>query len=71
MSKQLIIQSTDTKDTPVDIEEKLEKAMTAIQAQREQKEFGDLFLRDQKKTADGIVQAVFANMVDEIAKVLS
>lgn len=71
MSKQIIIQSTDTRDTAVDIEEKLEKAMTAIQAQREQKEFSDLFLRDQKKTADGIVHAVFTNMIDEIAKVLS
>ena len=71
MPKQLVIQSTDAKDTPVDIEEKLEKAVSAIRMQREQKEFSDLFLRDQKKAADAVVHAVFSNMVEEIAKVLS
>lgn len=71
MPKQLVIQSTDARDTPVDIEEKLEKAVSAIRMQREQKEFSDLFLRDQKKAADEVVHAVFSNMVEEIAKVLS
>lgn len=71
MPKQLVIQSTDARDTPVDIEEKLEKAVSAIRMQREQKEFSDLFLRDQKKAADKVVHAVFSNMVEEIAKVLS
>lgn len=71
MAKQFVIQSTDAKDTPVDIEEKLEKAVSAIQAQREQKEFSDLFLREQKKAADEVVHSVFNNMIEEIIKVLS
>lgn len=71
MPKQLVIQSTDARDTPVDIEEKLEKAVSAIRMQREQKQFTDLFLIGQKKAADEVVHAVFNNMIDEIAKVLS
>lgn len=71
MSQQIIIKSTNPSDTSVDIEEKLEKAMTAIQAQRENKQFSDLFLRDKKKEADEVVSAVFASMIEEIADTLS
>jgi len=71
VSQQIVIKSTDPSDTSVDIEEKLEKAMTAIQAQRENKQFSDLFLRDKKKEADEVVSAVFASMIEEINDTLS
>lgn len=68
--KQLVIESTDKNDTITDIEEKLEKAMSAIIAQREGKQFTDNFLRYTKEKADVIVNKLFSNMVKEISEVL-
>ena len=69
--KQLIIESTDKNDTITDIEEKLEKALSAIKLQRENKQFSDVFLKAQKDKADNIVSKVFDNMITEISNVLN
>lgn len=68
--KQLIIESTDKNDTITDIEEKLEKALSSIKLQRENKQFSDVFLKAQKDRADNIVSKVFDNMVTEISDIL-
>ena len=68
--KQLIIESTDKNDTITDIEEKLEKALSSIKLQRENKQFSDVFLKAQKDRADNIVSKVFDNMVTEISNML-
>lgn len=67
----IIIQSTNTKDTPVDIEEKLEKAVDSIKLQRENKTLPDPYLKRQKDIADGVVDKVFDSMVEEISKALT
>lgn len=67
----IIIQSTNSKDTPVDIEEKLEKAVASIKLQRENKTFSDPYLKQQKDTADKIVDKVFESMIEEISKALT
>ena len=68
--KKLVIESTDKNDTITDIEEKLEKALSSIKLQRENKQFSDVFLKAQKDRADNIVSKVFDNMVTEISNVL-
>ena len=70
MSK-IIIESTNKNDTQADIEDKLEKALTSIQAQRENKQFSDVYLRDTKEKADKVVRQVFQSMTDEIISVLN
>lgn len=69
MSK-LIIESTNKNDSVTDIEEKLEKAYTSIQMQRENKQFSDVFMKAQKDKADKVVTAVFNSMIAEISEVL-
>ena len=69
MSK-ITIESTNSKDSIVDIEEKLEKAVEMLRLQRERKEFSDVFLKAEKDQADKIVSAVFNSMIDEIEKIL-
>ena len=68
--KKLVIESTDKNDTITDIEEKLEKALSSIKLQRENKQFSDVFLKVQKDRADNIVSKVFDNMVTEISNIL-
>lgn len=69
MSK-IVITSSDKSDTAVDIEEKLEKAMSVIQSQRDKKQFSDVFLKAKKDKADKVVSAIFSSMIDEISAVL-
>ena len=69
MSK-LVIESSNKHDSPADIEDKLEKAYTSIQMQREKKEFSDLYLKARKNTVDKQVSSIFNNMVEEIIEVL-
>ena len=69
MSK-ITIESTNSKYSIVDIEEKLEKAVDMLKLQRERKEFSDVFLKAEKDKADKIVSAIFSSMVDEIEKIL-
>ena len=56
-------------DSEVDIEEKLEKAVDAIQLQREQKEPADAFLKAKKAQADRIVSKVLGSMVEKISEI--
>ena len=56
-------------DSEVDIEEKLEKAVDAIQLQREQKEPVDAFLKAKKAQADQIVSKVLGSMVEKISEI--
>ena len=69
MSK-LVIESTNKHDTPADIEDKLEKAYSSIQLQREKKQLSDVYLKSQKDKADKSVNIIFSNMIDEISEVL-
>ncbi len=69
MSK-IMIESSNKNDTPVDIEDKLEKAVESIKLQREGKQFSDKFLKSEKDKADKIVSQVFGSMLDEIEAVL-
>lgn len=71
MNKTIIVESSDKNDSPVDIEEKLEKAYTAITLQREKKTFKDSFLKARKSHDDKIVKKVFQHMVEEIADIIS
>ena len=66
----IIIESTNKNDSPTDIEEKLEKAVSAIKLQRENKSFPDKLLKDKMDKADVVVNKLFSNMIDEIAGVL-
>lgn len=66
----LVIESTNKHDTPADIEDKLEKAYSSIQLQREKKQLSDVYLKAQKDKADKFVNAAFSNMIDEISEVL-
>lgn len=70
MAQKIIIQSMNKSDSPVDIEDKIEKAMTSIQMQRENKQFTDVYLKKRKDESDVIVKKVLSNMLDEIAEVL-
>lgn len=69
MSK-IIVESTNKSDSPVDIEEKLQKAVESLQMQRENKQFSDNYLREQQEKADKVVSQVFDSMMSEIASVL-
>lgn len=66
----IVVESDNPNDSVTDIEEKLEKAVSAVIEQREGKQFTDLFLKKHKEKADKIVQKVFVNMISEIDKVL-
>jgi hypothetical protein len=67
----IIIESSNKNDSPVDIEEKIEKAYTAITIQREKKVFTDSFLKAKKTQADKVVKRVFQHMIEEIAGIIS
>ena len=71
MKKTIIVESSNKNDSPVDIEEKLEKAYSAITLQRENKVFTDSFLKARKAYADKTVKEVFQHMIEEIANVIS
>lgn len=70
MSK-LVVKSSDSSDSPADIEDKLEKAFNSIQLQRDKKEFSDVFLKSEKDKADSIILKVFDSLVSELANVIS
>ena len=70
MSDKIIVESSDKNDSPVEIEEKLEKAYNSIALQREKKQFTDNYLKNKKDMADKVVEKVFQNMIDEIVKIL-
>jgi hypothetical protein len=69
----ITIESSNPHDTPVEIEEKLEKAYTAVKNNREanHRDFNDRYLQSKKVTADMVVTKVFKNMISEINTVLN
>lgn len=67
----LVVKSSDSSDSPADIEDKLEKAFNSIQLQRDKKEFSDVFLKSEKDKADSIILNVFESLISELANVLS
>lgn len=68
--EQIRIKSNNPNDTPVEIEDKLEKALSSVRLQRERKDFNDKYLKQRKSSSDKIVKAVMDNMITEIAEVL-
>lgn len=69
--RQIVVTSSDKSDTPLDIEEKLQKAVTIIKEQQESREIPDLFLKTQHQTAAKVVDQVLESMLSEIAEVLN
>lgn len=69
-SKQIVVVSSNKSDTPVDIEEKLQKAVSVIKQQQESRQLPDIFLKTQYHTAAKIVDQVVLSMLDEIADIL-
>lgn len=69
--RQIVVTSSDKSDTPVDIEEKLQKAVSTIKQQQESRQIPDIFLKTQQHTAAKIVDQVVASMLDEIAGILT
>lgn len=66
----MIIESSNKADSPADIEDKLEKALSSIRLQREGKEFSDVFLKDLVEQSDKVTEKVFNNMIEEVCAVL-
>lgn len=67
----IIIESTNKTDTPADIEDKLEKAMSSIQLQRDKREFSDIYLKELDDRMSQVTQKIFDNMIEEVTKVLN
>lgn len=70
MSK-LIIESTNLNDSPVDIEETLQKAVDSIQLSRDNNKIEDHFLKTKLDEANDVASKVFSSMLDEISEVLN
>lgn len=66
----MIIESSNKADSPADIEDKLEKALSSIRLQREGKQFSDVFLKDLVEQSDKVTEKVFNNMIEEVCAVL-
>lgn len=69
--RQIVVTSSNKLDTPLDIEEKLQKAVTIMKEQQESREIPDLFLKTQHQTAAKVVDQVLESMLSEIAEVLN
>lgn len=69
--RQIVVTSSNKSDTSVDIEEKLQKAVSTIKQQQESRQIPDIFLKTQHHTAAKIVDQVMTSMLDEIAGILT
>lgn len=69
--RQIVVTSSNKSDTPVDIEEKLQKAVSTIKQQQESRQIPDIFLKTQHHTSAKIVDKVMTSMLDEIAGILT
>lgn len=69
MSK-LIVESSNSLDTPADIEDKIEKAYNSIQLQRDKKEFSDVYLKSKKDRLSQLVTKLLHSMIEEVSEVL-
>ena len=65
-----IIKSTNPKDTSVDIEEKLTKAVTAIQKSRDNAPLPNSDLEKERHLVEIAVSKICDNMYSEILKIL-
>ena len=70
-SHKITVVSSNKADTPLDIEEKLQKAVATMKEQQESREIPDLFLKTQHQAAAKIVDQVLESMLSEIAEVLN
>lgn len=70
-SRQIVVMSSNKSDTSVDIEEKLQKAVSALKQQQESRQLPDIFLKTQCHTTAQMVDQIMTNMLDEIAEVLT
>lgn len=68
--RQIVITSSDITDTPVDIEEKLQKAVSTLKEHQESRQIPDKFLNTQHHVASHVVDQVLVSMLDEIAEIL-
>lgn len=68
--RQIVVTSSNKSDTPVDIEEKLQKAVSTIKQQQESRQIPDVFLKTQHHTSAKIVDQVMTSMLNEITNVL-
>lgn len=66
----IVIQSTNPKDTPADIGIKLEKALSAMKAQQEGRQFKDPYLRYLQEQTDKVVNKIWSKMIEEIEAVI-
>ena len=69
--RQIVVTSSNKSDTPVDIEEKLQKAVSTIKQQQESRQLPDIFLKTQHNISAKIVDQVMTSMLDEIADILA
>lgn len=69
--RQIVVTSSNKSDTPVDIEEKLQKAVSTIKQQQESRQILDVFLKTQHHTTSKIVDQVMTSMLNEITNVLT
>lgn len=63
--------SSNKADSPLDIQEKLQKAVSAMKAQQESRTLPDEFLMTQHTDATKLVEHTFNSMMSEIAEVLN
>ena len=70
-SHTMMIVSSDSKDTPLDIEEKLQKAVATLKEQQESREIPDLFLKSHYQTTSVLIDQIYQSMLDEISEVLT
>lgn len=68
--RQIVVTSSNKSDTPVDIEEKLQKAVSTIKQQQESRQIPDVFLKTQHHMSAKIVDQVMTSMLNEITNVL-
>ena len=66
----VVISSTNKNDTPIDIADKIRKAVSIIQSQQDSKQFTDPFLKNIKDQADVVVDKILNNMIQEISATL-
>lgn len=69
--KKIIFESSNTTDTPADIEDKILKAAESLKIQREKAPLKEPALQEEKVRTDNIISKVFSHMIQEIDKELS
>lgn len=69
--KTITIESTNPSDTSSEIEEILQKAVSALQVQRESRPLKDTILQEEVEKLDIIFDKVINNMINKIDEVLA